>query len=125
MNWIKKRFFNRKTSNRYQQKPSYEELVEQLYDKELDYIDEVVRVIYSKDKSMRYVITKNTQDILKYQLEKVYQNDEEDLLYIGINEKVVWGYWMPNGSSDASFFNNIDDLMKAIKWEPTYIEYFE
>ena len=125
MNWIKKRFFNRKTSNRYQQKPSYEELVEQLYDKELDYIDEVVRVIYSKDKSMRYVITKNTQDILKYQLEKVYQNDEEDLLYIGINEKVVWGYWMPNGSSDTSFFNNIDDLMKAIKWEPTYKEYFE
>ena len=125
MNWIKKRFFNRKTLNRYQQKPSYEELVEQLYDKELDYIDEVVRVIYSKDKSMRYVITKNTQDILKYQLEKVYQNDEEDLLYIGINEQVVWGYWMPDFSSDASFFNNIDDLMKAIKWEPIYKEYFE
>ena len=43
--------------------PSWETVVEMMYDKHLDaFSDEVVKVIYSKDRSMRYVVLKDEKD---------------------------------------------------------------
>ena len=44
-------------------RPSWETVVEMMYDKHLDaFSDEVVKVIYSKDRSMRYVVLKDEKD---------------------------------------------------------------
>ena len=43
--------------------PSWGTVVEMMYDKHLDaFSDEVVKVIYSKDLSMRYVVLKDEKD---------------------------------------------------------------
>ena len=45
--------------------PSWETVVEMMYDKHLDaFSDEVVKVIYSKDRSMRYVVLKDEKVFL-------------------------------------------------------------
>ena len=54
-----------------------------LYDKGLDaFCDEVIGVIYSHDKSMRYVFLRDEKGIYTYQFEAIYQFDEDDWKYI-------------------------------------------
>ena len=44
--------------------PSWETVVEMMYDKHLDaFSDEVVKVIYSKDRSIRYIVLKDEKDL--------------------------------------------------------------
>ena len=47
--------------------PSWETLIEMMHDKNLDaFADEVIEVVYSIDKSMRYVILKNDKGFFTY-----------------------------------------------------------
>ncbi len=57
------RLFKRKSKVSIPPMPSWETIVEIMYDKHLDvFSDEVVKVIYSKDSSMRFVVLKNKKD---------------------------------------------------------------
>ena len=59
-------------------RPGWEDVVKMMYDTGLDaFGDEVVKVVYCKDKSMRYVILKDEHSIFTYQLEAIYQFDED------------------------------------------------
>ena len=52
--------------------PSWDTIVELLYDKNLDsFCDEVINVLYSKDNAMRYVVLKDEKGIFTYQLEAI------------------------------------------------------
>ena len=80
MKWLKKLFNkNRQLEiEPVQPMPSWDKIVELLYDKNLDsFCDEVINVLYSKDNSMRYVVLKDEKDIFKYQLEAIYRFDED------------------------------------------------
>ena len=60
----------------------WNEIVEMLYDKSLNcFDDEVVKVIYSKDKAKRYIVLKSDRGFFTYRLEKIYQFDEEEWRY--------------------------------------------
>ena len=66
------RLFKRKAKAPIPPMPSWETVVEMMYDKHLDaFSDEVVKVIYSKDRSMRYVVLKDEKDFFTYQLEAI------------------------------------------------------
>ena len=62
MKWLKK-LFNKNRQLEIEPvppMPSWDKIVELLYDKNLDsFCDEVINVFYSKDKSMRYVVLKD------------------------------------------------------------------
>ena len=106
--------------------PSWETVVEMMYDKHLDaFSDEVVKVIYSKDRSMRYVVLKDEKDFFTYQLEAIYQHDEDEWKYICSHDNALPAMWEPFiGIVGKSIFENMDELLKELKAEPEYKRYF-
>ena len=106
--------------------PSWETVVEMMYDKNLDaFSDEVVKVIYSKDRSMRYVVLKDEKDFLTYHLEEIYQYDEDEWKYICSHDNELPAMWGPFiGIVGNSIFENMDELLKELKAEPEYERYF-
>lgn len=106
--------------------PSWEAVVEMMHDKYLDaFSDEVIQVIYSKDRSMRYVILKDERGLLTYQLEAIYQYDDDEWKYFFSDNDALPAMWEPyKGIYGKSLFKNKDDLLKALKCEPEYLLYF-
>ncbi|MBP3686674.1 MAG: hypothetical protein J6J21_06555 [Clostridia bacterium] len=107
--------------------PSWETVVEMMYDKYLDaFSDEIVKVIYSKDHSMRYVVLKDKKGLFTYQLEAIYQYDEDEWKYICSHDNVLPAMWEPfRGIVGKSFFENMDELLKELNAEPEYKCYFQ
>lgn len=126
MNFLK-RLFSKKTNKNNRPRPEWETIVKTMHDKGLDaFSDEVVKVIYSKNMSMRYVILKDESGIFTYQLEKIYQFDDQEWSYICSYDNAPAATWVPfEGVFRTSFFSNTEDLMREIKAEPEYKQYFE
>ena len=95
MNFLTK-LFKKKTVVEIPPRPSWETVVEMMYDKHLDaFSNEVVKVIYSKDRSMRYVVLKDEKGFITYQLEAIYQYDEDEWKYICSRNNVLPAMWEP------------------------------
>lgn len=120
------KLFQKKKAPQIPPTPSWEAVVEMMHDKYLDvFSDEVVQVIYSKDRSMRYVVLKNEAGLLTYQLEAIYQYDEDEWKYIWSDNDALPAMWEPyKGIYGKSLFKNTDDLLKELKSEPEYLLYF-
>jgi hypothetical protein len=106
--------------------PFWDNIVELLYDKNLDsFCGEVIKVLYSKDKSMRYVVLKDEKGIFTYHLEEIYQFDEDEWKYICDNDDAIPAMWETHlGSCGYSRFANEEDLMRDLKSQPEYKQYF-
>lgn len=122
---ILERIFRRKSKPDIPPMPSWEEIIEKMYDRGLDsYTDEVVKVLYSKDRSMRYVILKDKRGLLTYQLEAIYQFDMEECEYICTHDALPAMWQQFNENVSISYFENMDELLSAINKEPEYKLYF-
>ena len=106
--------------------PSWEAIVDMMYDQYLDaFADEIVDVLYSKDRSMRYVILKDEQGLFTYQLEALYQLDEDEWKYMCSNSPALPALWEPyKGILGRSLFEKLEELMRELKTEPEYQLYF-
>ena len=126
MNFLTK-LFKKKPVVEIPPRPSWETVVEMMYDKHLDaFSDEVVKVIYSKDRSMRYVVLKDEKGFFTYQLEAIYQYDEDEWKYICSYNNSLPAMWEPfRGIVGKSFFENMDELLKELNAEPEYKSYFQ
>ncbi len=104
----------------------WEDIVERLYDQYLDaFAGEVIEVIYSKDKSMRYVITESEKGLFWYGLEAIYQFDEDEWKYIRKSDKALPAMWEAHPDCNYnSFFSSKDDALREINAEPYYKQYF-
>ena len=120
------RLFKRKSKASISPMPSWKTVIEMMYDKHLDaFTDEVVDVIYSKDRSMRYVVLKSDNNLLTYQLEAIYQFDEDELKYICSHDNVLPAMWEPfRGIVGKSFFESTEELRKEMESEAEYKQYF-
>ena len=107
--------------------PTWESVVEIMYDKQLDsFLDEVVKVIYSKDKTKRYVILKSKKGFLTYGLEVLYAFDEDEWQFVGRGKDALPGYWDPSsGRGVKSVFEREEELLRELVCEPEYKCYFE
>ncbi len=106
--------------------PEWNKIVERLYDKSLDsFSDEVVDIIYSKDKSMRYVITKDEKGLFRYCLESICQFDEDEWKYICEYSDIPAMWEVHPGLNGSSIFDTKEIAIKEIKVEPYYKQYFE
>ncbi len=100
--------------------PEWNEIVEMLYDKNLDYFDdEVVKVIYSKDKAMRYIVLKSDTGFFSYRLEKIYQLHEEEGSY-RCSFDLTPAFWQDVDNGSKSIFSNLEDALKELKQEAEY-----
>ena len=118
--------FRKKPKQNIPQMPSWESIVEMMRDKHLDaFADQVVNVIYSQDCSMRYVVLKGENGLFTYQLEAIYQYDEDEWKYICSHDDALPAMWEPfRGIVGKSVFENTNDLLKELKSEPEYKQYF-
>ena len=121
-NWL----FRKKPNRDIPPMPSWESIVEMMRDKHLDaFTDEVVDVIYSKDSSMRYIILRKENGLFTYQLETIYQYDEDVWQYICSYDNALPAMWVPfSGIVGKSIFENKNELLKELKAEPEYKRYF-
>lgn len=126
MNFFK-RLFQKEKPKEFPAMPPWVEIVKMMYDKSLDaFVDEVVRVVYSADNTMRYVVLKNEKGLFTYQLEAIYQFDADEWKYICSNNVALPAMWEPfRGIVGKSFFENEEELLKEMKEEPEYKQYFE
>ena len=120
------KIFRRKRNADIPPMPTWDTIVEMMYDKHLDnFIYEVVDVIYSKDRSMRYVIFKKGNGLLTYQLEAIYQFDEDEWRFICFNDNVLPAMWEPiQRNVGKSYFENMAELRKEMVNEPEYKQFF-
>ena len=126
MNFFK-RLFQKEKPKEFPPMPPWAEIVKMMYDKSLDaFVDEVVRVVYSADNTMRYVVLKDEKGLFTYQLEAIYQFDADEWKYICSNNVALPTMWEPfRGIVGKSFFENEEELLKEMKEEPEYKQYFE
>ena len=100
--------------------PEWDEIVEMLYDKNLDFLDSTVeKVIYSKDKSKRYVVLKSDKGFFSYRLEKIYQLDEEEWSY-RCSFDLTPAFWHDVDNGSKSIFLNLEDALKELEQEAEY-----
>ena len=118
------RLFRKQSKREAPPMPSWEETVSVMYDKGLDaFSDEVIEVVYSFDRSMRYVILKDEKGFFTYQLEAIYQHDEEDWKYIC--HHALPAMWEPfRGIAGKPIFESLDELKKEMRAEPEYKQFF-
>ena len=118
--------FKKKPNTAIPPMPSWETVIELMYNKHLDsFSDEVVEVIYSKDRSMRYVILEENNGLFTYQLEAIYQFNGDDWRYICSNDNALPAMWEPfRGIVGKSFFESVEELRKEMQNEPEFKQYF-
>ena len=118
--------FNKKKKCDVPSIPSWEAVVEMMYDKSLDaFTDEIIKIIYSKDRSMRYVVLKNEKGLLTYQLEAIYRFNEDELKYISSYDKTQPTMWESfREDYRKSLFDDLKELLNEMKAEPEYKQYF-
>ena len=100
--------------------PEWNDIVEMLYDKNLDFLDSTVeKVIYSKDKSKRYVVLKSDKGFFTYRLEKIYQLDEEEWSY-RCSFDLTPAFWQDVDNGSKSIFSTLEDALNELKQEAEY-----
>ena len=96
---------------------SWEEVLEECYDKGLSFIYPIRKVIYTDDKAERAVILEKTDTIFTIAFEKLYQFDDDELAFINSD---THGYWAPTSYSMSSVFDTMEAAVKAIFSEPPF-----
>lgn len=122
-----KRLFQKEKPKEVPVMPPWPEIVEMMYGKYLDsFADKVVSVVYSIDKTMRYVVLKDEKGLFTYQLETIHQFDEDEWKYICSHNDALPAMWAPfRDFVGYSLFENEEELLKEMKEEPEYKQYFE
>lgn len=82
-----------------------------------------VKEIFSADKKRKCVITKSEKNFLSYHFEVHETYDEEGLKYFPAG--CATSYWRPLCEAyHRPVFDNIDDLMRELVYDPEYKTYF-
>ena len=68
---------------------------------------------------------KNKKGFFTYELQAIYTYDKNEWGYIGSYDNALPAMWEPvRGIVGKSIFKNTDDLLREIKTEPEYKNYF-
>ncbi len=113
-----KKLFYKKIVPRFAKNPSpqlsREEIIEQMYDKDLN-DEDILKVIYSPDKTRRFIICK-TDGYVTYYFETLCFED-------------VYGetsaYWTPYFGGTKSIYATLEEAEKQLVFEPEYLAYFK
>lgn len=104
-----------------------EELSEIMYDKQLVFVPEVkvAEVLYSYDKSKRYVILKNNNGTYTYIYERIIPLDEDEINLLCLQENFLPAYWCEDSDKHSSFYSTQQDAKNGIVEESNYKTYFK
>lgn len=122
MGIIEKLFGGKKKKSAAPRVPTWDEVVENMYGKEMSHVDEVVEVEYSLDKSKRYIVLKSDVGHYTYQLERLIAYDEDELNYFASVGDL--GFWLPDSDGSIHFFDSAEHALSEMRQEPEYKAYF-
>ena len=107
--------------------PPINEIAKALYDKQLSFTDEkIVKVIYSSDKTKRFIILKSLNGFYKYTYEEICVLDEDEWKYCCNDDNAYPAFWETRDKSSAiSFFGTENEAFLSMKQESEYILYFD
>ncbi len=107
--------------------PPIEEIAETLYDKQLSFTGyEIVKVIYSSDKTKRFIILKSTNGFYKYTYEEICVLGEDEWKYCCNDANAYPAFWEPRDKSSAySFFGTENEAFLSMQQESEYILHFD
>lgn len=121
-----RRIFNKKERASIPPIPPIEQLAEELYNKSLTICGyEVVRVIYNKDNTKRFIVLKSEEGFYKYTYEEIEILDEDEWILCCNIPDACPAYWMPKDKAYAySFFGTENEAVISLKQETEYLQYF-
>lgn len=106
--------------------PTLTEAASVMSDRGLDFSpDEVIDVLYSGDRTKRFVILKASYGCFKYVYEELRLFDRDELAYFSDQPDAVPGYWALSGCfGGASFYADSESVLNEIRRTPEYRAYF-
>ncbi len=116
-----------KKKNKMLSIPPMEQIVEDLYDKSLSFSGyDVIKVVYTKDKTKRFVLLKSNSGFYKYTFEIICVMDEDEWSVCYDVPGEYPAYWLPDDRTFAfSFFGTEEEAYLSMKQESKYLQYFE
>lgn len=107
--------------------PPIEEIANALYDKQLSFTDEkIVKVIYSTDKTKRFIILKSTNGFYKYTYEEICVLDADEWKYCCNDDNAYPAFWeIKDKFCGQSFFGTENEAILSMKQESEYILHFD
>ena len=125
MKWFKRIFSKKENNQPVPPIPPMEEIIEHLYGEPPKLSDgEMIRVIYSIDRTKRFFIFKSAKGFYKYTYEEICVYDELDWEYFAFVENAYPAWWEPKGAEGYSFFGTAEETLSALMEEAVYKLYF-
>lgn len=117
------KFFKQKNVIKKRNLPTWEETVESMRDKGLNYIDgyKIIDVLYSTDNEHRFVILRVDDNYLTFSFESLQPYSEEEMMNFTDNE---FAYWLPEDNGAKHIFDDIEILMRELMATPEYKTFF-
>ena len=108
-------------------RPSWSETVSIMYHKQLDcFGDEVVDVLYTPDKTKRFVLLKSDKGYFKFIYEELHSFTGEEWMYVSRGNNPLPAIWEPSaGWQGTSLYATLEDTWKELKLSPEYKLYYE
>ncbi len=106
--------------------PSWGETVSVMYNKQLNcFGDKLVDVLYTPDKTKRFVLLKSDKGYFRYVYEELHSFTEEEWMYVSRGKNPLPAIWEPSaGWQGTSLFGTVEDTWKELKLSPEYKQYF-
>lgn len=102
--------------------PSWEEAVRLMQGRQLNYVDEVARVIPSRDLSRRFVLLRSDKGFCKVCYETLVPYDDEGSSFGTYEHPAV--YWLDEGIGPVSLYADEETALRELESNPEYIKYF-
>lgn len=102
-----------------------DKIVKLMHNKNLNFSDEIVRLIYSPTGDKRYVLLKNSSSLYSYVYEEIELFDEQELQWMGYREGIdLPAYWSQHSGQSISLYGTPEDALKDLRAESNYKKYF-
>lgn len=126
MEWLKKLFGKAKSKTEIPPMPSWEEIIEIMYDKSLEFSNgvSIIRVIYSNDKDKRYILFKSDRGFYKYIYQEIRGFTDYEWPYLANLDEPAFWQEVRSGAFEVSIFGTEEEAMKTLVSEPNYLAYF-
>lgn len=105
--------------------PPFEDIVGMMYDKDLTgFVDSVVQVIYSADKTKRFVLLRSERGFYTFDYQEICVFDEEEWQYVCRGENPLPAMW-ESRTTQVGLYDSLENMRKDICTTPEYRCYFE
>ena len=108
-------------------RPCWDEIISIMYNKQLNGFDaKVIEVLYSSDKTRRFVLLKDNNGVFRYCFEELHPFSEEEWMYVSRSGAILPAIWeTPSSWQGTSLYATLEDMRKELELSPEYKLYFK